>query len=54
MISNINRISNTHGKEAMLKESQHLPNIPITNSMFDTDHDIINTKSGVVDLKTGK
>lgn len=54
MISNINRISNTHGKEATLKESQHLPNIPITNEMFNVERDVINTKSGIVNLKTGE
>lgn len=53
MISNINRISNTHGKEAMIKESQHLPNIPITNGMFNTQYHLINTASGIIDLKTG-
>lgn len=54
MFANINRISNTYGKEAMLKEAQHAKGIPVTNTMFDIEEDIINTKSGIVELRTGK
>lgn len=53
MFNNINRISNTYGKEAMLKEAEHAPGIPVTNNMFDTEEDIINTRSGIVNLRTG-
>ena len=53
MFRNVDRISNTYGKEAMLKEAQHAPGIPVTNTMFDTEEDIINTKAGIVNLRTG-
>lgn len=53
MNSNINRVLNTHGKDAMIKEAQHLDNIPTSNNMFDIDKYSINTKSGIIDLRTG-
>lgn len=52
MFTNINRISNRYGKEAMLVEAQHL--LPVTNNAFDIEEDIINTKSGIVNLRTGE
>ena len=38
-------------KKAMLKEAQHLSGIPCTNDSFDKDDMILNTKSGVIDLR---
>lgn len=54
MNSNINRVLNRGGKENMINEAQHLEGIPVTNTMFDLDDLHINTKSGIVDLETGK
>lgn len=53
MTQNINRILNTHGKQAMITEAKHLDGIPITNNMFDHDKDSINTADGIINLKTG-
>lgn len=51
---NIKRLSSSNGKDAMLKEAEHLGNIAITNNELDTQNDLLNCKNGVVDLKTGK
>jgi putative DNA primase/helicase len=40
------------GKENMLSEAQHL--LPISESQLDTDDYLLNTASGVLDLKNGK
>lgn len=53
-LKNIKRVSNSSGKEAMLKEAQHIGNMPVTNASFDTDNFLFNCKSGVIDLRTGK
>jgi len=42
------------GKMAMITESQHLKDIPVTNNDFDKDPFLFNTKSGVIDLKNRK
>lgn len=54
MIQNVKRTLQSSGKEAMIKESQHLPGIPVTNSVFDQDPMLFNCESGVVDLRTGQ
>lgn len=51
---NIERLLSTNGKDSMLKEAQHIPGIPVTNSDFDKDIYKINCRSGVIDLRTGK
>lgn len=51
---NLKRVSNSAGKEAMIKEFQHLHDIPVITEEFDTQPYLLNTDSGVVDLKTGK
>ena len=51
--NNIKRMLSSVGKEALLKESQHLDGIPINNCDFNRDPYLINTKSGVVDLRDG-
>lgn len=53
MFKNINRLYNSSGKEAMLKESQHLIGVPVTNEMFDLDDFLFNCQNGVIDLRTG-
>lgn len=54
ILKNVNRTSQSSGKENMLKESQHLFNIPVTNLSFDYNPLLFNCKSGVIDLTTGK
>ena len=53
MLKNVNRLYSSSGKEAMLKEAQHLENIPTNNDMFDKDDFLLNCANGVIDLKTG-
>lgn len=51
---NLKRVSNSAGKEAMIKEFQHLHEIPVVTEEFDLHPYLLNTDSGVVDLKTGE
>jgi putative DNA primase/helicase len=53
VLKNVQRVYNSAGKEAMLKEAQHLSGIPCTNDSFDKDDMILTTKSGVIDLRDG-
>lgn len=53
IMKNVNRLSNSSGKEAMLKESQHLSFMPVSNEMFDKDDYYFNCKNGTIDLLTG-
>lgn len=53
MLRNINRLSNSAGKEAMLREAQHLAGVGVNNDMFDRNDFLLNCKNGVVDLKSG-
>ncbi len=48
------RTSNSKSKENMLKESQHLTDIPVLSSEFDTYHDYLNCQNGVVNLRNGE
>lgn len=50
---NLKRVSNSAGKEAMIKEVQHLHEITVVTEEFDLQPYLLNTDSGVVDLKTG-
>lgn len=51
---NRTRVSNKAGKDAMLSEFQSLYDIPIESSRFNEDDFLLNTDSGIVDLRTGK
>ena len=51
---NIKRLSNTNGKDAMLKEVVHLGKTAVKNCDFDNDKELLNCENGVVDLRTGK
>lgn len=51
---NIDRISNKAGKDAMLFEFQSLKDIAVTSNEFNKDDYLLNTDSGIVDLKTGE
>lgn len=48
----VNYLLSKRGKENMLTEAQHL--LPITERMLDRDDYLLNTASGVLDLKNGK
>ena len=54
MRSNVSRLSNKAGKEAMLSELQHLHKMPCEPKHFNTQPYLLNTLSGVVDLRTGE
>lgn len=53
-IENLKRVSNKAGKDAMLSELHDLHDLPAINEEFDTQDNLLNTKSGVVDLNTGE
>jgi len=53
LLKNVNRLYNSSGKELMLKESQHLPLVPVNNDAFDKDDYLFNTNNCVVNLHTG-
>ena len=50
---NTTRVSNKAGKDAMLSEFKSLYDIPVQSSEFDKNDFLLNTDSGVVDLKSG-
>ena len=50
---NTARIANKAGKDAMLFELQTLKDIPVKNDVFDKYDYLLNTESGIVDLRTG-
>ena len=52
-LKNVNRAFNSSGKELMLKEAQHIRNVPINNDMLDRDDMLFNCENGIIDLKTG-
>ena len=54
MLTNVKRALSSSGKTAMLKESEHLQGIPVTNNDFDNEPFLFNCESGVLDLKAGK
>lgn len=51
-LDNIKRISNKAGKDAMLSELQSLHELPVVNAEFDTQDNLLNTESGIIDLNT--
>lgn len=53
IFANVKRALSSSGKASMLKESEHLENIPVTNEAFDNDPFLFCCKSGVIDLRTG-
>ena len=52
--SHLKRTKSSGGKEAMIKETQHLEGIAITPDMLDRDPLLINCLNGTYNLKTGK
>jgi len=53
-LKNVRRVLQSSGKIAMIKESEHIEGIPVTNSDFDKNKFLFNTKSGIIDLKRKK
>ena len=51
---NVKRIANKAGKDAMLSELQNIHDMPVKNSEFDQDPYLLNTQTGIVDLRSGK
>lgn len=52
-LDNVKRVSNKAGKDAMLSELHDLHDLPVVNSEFDTQDYLLNTDSGVFDLRDG-
>lgn len=50
----ISRTSNTNGKEAMIKEAQHLNGIPVLTDEFDANAEYFNCQNGVINLRNGE
>lgn len=50
---NTARVANKAGKDAMLFEFRTLKDIPVESKIFNGDDYLLNTDSGIVDLKTG-
>ena len=53
-MSNLKRAFSSNGKRDLLNEAQHQEGVPVINADFDKQDLLINTESGVVDLKTGE
>ena len=51
---NASRIANKSGKDAMIHEFKAIKDIAIQSSAFNQDDFLLNTDSGIVDLKTGE
>lgn len=51
---NVKRVSNKSGKDAMINEMQFLGNMAVENTDFNKDIYVLNTDSGIVDLRTGE
>ena len=49
-----NRTSSSKGKEAMIKECQHLDGVPASPDEFDAYMDFLNCQNGVVNLRNGE
>jgi putative DNA primase/helicase len=52
-LKNVQRAFSSAGKEAFLKEAQHLSGIPAVNSNFDNHEFLLNVNNGILDLKKG-
>lgn len=53
-MKNVQKAFSSNGKEAMLKEAQHLEGIPCVNNDFDNHDFMLNCENGVIDLTSGK
>lgn len=50
----IKRTKSSKGKEAMIKEAQHLEGISVIPDNFDTNSELFNVVNGTLDLRTGE
>lgn len=48
------KTASSKGKEAMVKETQHLDGIPILMEEFDCYNDYLNCQNGIINLRTGE
>lgn len=53
-LKNVNRAYSSRGKDAMIKEATHLSGVPVLNQDFDLDKDLLNTQSGILNLRNGE
>ena len=53
-LQNVKRAFQSSGKEALLKECQHLDTVPAVNNDFDNNDFMLNVENGIIDLETGK
>ena len=49
-----NKTASSRGKEAMIKECQHLDGIPAAPDVFDAYTDYLNVQNGIVNLRNGE
>jgi len=54
MLKFANKTAGSHNKEAMIKECQHLDEIPIGTNMLDSYPDFLNCQNGIVNLRNGE
>lgn len=54
MLKWANKTSSSKGKEAMIKEAQHLDGIPASPDDFDRYTDYLNCQNGIVNLRNGE
>lgn len=54
LIKFANRTASSSSKEAMIKECQHLKDIPASPDDFDPNNDYLNCQNGVVNLRNGE
>lgn len=54
MLKWASKTSSSRGKEAMIKECQHLENVPASPDDFDIYPDFINCQNGIVNLRNGE
>lgn len=49
-----NKTASSKSKEAMIKECQHLEDVPVTPDSFDVYSDYLNCQNGIVNLRNGE
>lgn len=54
MLKWANKTASSKGKEAMIKECQHLDGIPVSPDMFDSYTDYLNCQNGIINLRNGE
>lgn len=54
MLKWANKTASSHGKEAMIRECQHLDDVPASANMFDSYIDFFNCQNGIINLRNGE